>query len=579
MKQLILQKVGAHPRLFLPAGGEAALKQKIAGSPELVIIRDSILASAEKIIPQPTLTRVLTGKRLLSVSREFLIRVSTLGMAWRLTGDSRYLDRAQKEMLAIAAFSDWHPEHFLDVAEMTNGMAIGYDWFYAGLDAQTRTTCSTAIIEKGLKPSLTGKMSWVRGGNNWNQVCNGGMVMGALAIADEQPDLAAQIIVRAVDSVPYSMKEYGPDGAFPEGPGYWDYATTYTVILLEAMQSTLGTDYGLSQTPGFLASGDFMLHVTGPTGLYFNFSDSGAQAKLEPPLYWIAAQRHDPELLWFMNQMVNQKKVSGSSVLPLVLIWADSSLNSAQPKALDWKGNGENPVAFFRSGWGPDAVYVGIKGGTPSASHAHMDEGSFVFDAQGVRWAHSLGMQDYNSLESKGINLFNFKQDSERWQIFRISNESKNMLMFNDQIQSVKGKATITTSGLGSDTPSATVDCSTVFAGQAQKVVRTYSLQKRHTLLIEDSVQSVAKEGNVRWQMMTHAQIEPSGSIAKLTENGKTLMVRCLKPVNATWTVVDASAPRHDYDAPNPGMHQLVLNIPVKAGDSPQITVSLEPGN
>ena len=30
-------------------------------------------------------------------------------------------------MLAIAQFADWNPSHFLDVAEMTMGMAIGYD--------------------------------------------------------------------------------------------------------------------------------------------------------------------------------------------------------------------------------------------------------------------------------------------------------------------------------------------------------------------------------------------------------------------------------------------------------------------
>jgi hypothetical protein len=33
-------------------------------------------------------------------------------------------------MLAAAAFSDWNPSHFLDVAEMTAALAIGYDWLY-----------------------------------------------------------------------------------------------------------------------------------------------------------------------------------------------------------------------------------------------------------------------------------------------------------------------------------------------------------------------------------------------------------------------------------------------------------------
>jgi hypothetical protein len=44
--------------------------------------------------------------------------------------------------------------------------------------------------------------------------------------------------------------------------------------MISALQSALGTDFGLAQHPGFLATADFMLHVAGPTGLFFNYSDS-----------------------------------------------------------------------------------------------------------------------------------------------------------------------------------------------------------------------------------------------------------------------------------------------------------------
>ena len=53
--------------------------------------------------------------------------------------------------------------------------------------------------------------------NNWNQVCNAGMVFGALAIQEDYPELATEVIDRAFESISISMEAYGPDGAYPEG--------------------------------------------------------------------------------------------------------------------------------------------------------------------------------------------------------------------------------------------------------------------------------------------------------------------------------------------------------------------------
>ena len=72
------------------------------------------------------LERKVVGGRLLAVSSEFLKRVFYLSYSYRMTGDKKYLERAEKEMLTVADFSDWHLKHFLDVAEMTMGMAINH---------------------------------------------------------------------------------------------------------------------------------------------------------------------------------------------------------------------------------------------------------------------------------------------------------------------------------------------------------------------------------------------------------------------------------------------------------------------
>ena len=52
-----------------------------------------------------------------------------LSYAYRTTGELKYAERAEKEMLYMAGYDNWNPEHFLDVAEMTMALSIGYDWY------------------------------------------------------------------------------------------------------------------------------------------------------------------------------------------------------------------------------------------------------------------------------------------------------------------------------------------------------------------------------------------------------------------------------------------------------------------
>lgn len=140
-------------------------------------------------------------------------------------------------MLQLSSFTDWNPTHFLDVAEMTLAVSIGYDWLYDKLSDTSREKIKTAIIEKGLKPSLDKKYnSWLKVQNNWNQVCNAGISLGAMAVYETDPAMASQIISRAIESIKVPMKRYEPNGTYPEGYSYWAYGTTYNVIFLDALK-------------------------------------------------------------------------------------------------------------------------------------------------------------------------------------------------------------------------------------------------------------------------------------------------------------------------------------------------------
>lgn len=570
-----------HPRLFLARGAEEGLKQRIAASPVMAQIQAELRREADRELAAKPVERTLIGRRLLDKSRTALSRVLHWGLAWRLTGERKYVERARAELVAVAAFSDWNPSHFLDVAEMTTAVAIGYDWFYSEWDDATRSLLREALVEKGLKPSLKSN-SWTRATNNWNQVCNGGMTVGALAVAESEPALAAQLIARAVNTVPVSMHEFSPDGAYPEGPGYWGYGTTYNLILISALQSVLGTDFGLSRLPGFLATADYYLHVTGPSGYYFNYSDCGRGGQgLAPAMFWFAAQRNEPHLLWTEWAKLEALAAGSGRVrertAPMMLLWmSPTQARPGRPPALSWTGHGPTPVAFHRSSWDRDASYVAVKGGSPKTSHAHMDIGAFVMDAEGVRWADDLGMQDYNSLESKGVSLWGKTQDAARWNVFRIGTSSHNVLMVDGQQQRVDGSAPIVVAKAGRTV----VDTSTIYQGQLARAQRGVALLADRRVRVQDEVTALDRTATVRWAMVTHAEVQvTSPGRATLVQAGRKLGFHVLEPAGVELKIYPTDPPPGPLDVRNPGTRLLGFEVPVPAGKTQRLVVQLVPGD
>src|SRR3954464_8141781 len=185
----------SHPRILLFKGEEETIKKTIGEDVTWQKLQSAVLSECDSLLSRAPIERIQIGRRLLDKSREALRRLFFLSYGYRMTHKQEYLQRAEKEMLTISAFTDWNPTHFLDVAEMTMAVSIGYDWLYSDLSDASKASIKLAILEKGLKPSLDAKYnSWLRAEHNWNQVCNAGMTYGAMAIFEDQPDLAKQII-------------------------------------------------------------------------------------------------------------------------------------------------------------------------------------------------------------------------------------------------------------------------------------------------------------------------------------------------------------------------------------------------
>ena len=580
-----LSKVPPHPRILLLAGEETQIRQAIATNATWKKMHEAILQSCDNLLDKPPIERIQIGRRLLDKSREAIRRIFALSYAWRMTGEEKYFLRTEKELLAISRFTDWNPSHFLDVAEMTMAVSIGYDWLYPKLSEASRKLIRDAIVSKGLYPSLDPKYnSWLEVVNNWNQVCNAGISYGALAVMEEHTDLAKGLIERAVKSIPHSMGEYKPDGAYPEGYGYWGYGTSFNVMFLSALEKAYSTDFGLSGTPGFLQTAGFFEHMTTATGLCFNWGDSGQGGGLSPAMFWFAQKSNDLSLLWVEKSYLQQSdfsKFTDERLLPAMMIWGkDLPLDKVtEPKAKFWKGQGANPVCMMRTSWNDrTAIFLGMKLGSSSVNHGHMDIGSFVMEADGTRWASDFGMQDYESLESKGIQVFGRTQDAQRWSIFRINNKAHSTLTVDNQLQLVKGYARIDKFSEQPNFLFAQSDLSTVYENQLASVKRGVAIVDQKYVVVRDEMAAVNKSTTVRWTMMTSATPVIKGNRILLSKEGHTLVLQVNAPGNIkmkTWS----TEPTTNYDAANPGKSLVGFEFQLKPNQKQHIQVLLIPGS
>ena len=553
-----------HPRLMVLDADLGRVKQAIEDNPVARQWHERLQRDAEKMLKEKPIERKLIGPRLLDKSRKALQRISTLAGLYRLDGDKRFAERARQEMLTAAGFEDWNPKHFLDVAEMTNALAIGYDWMFGFLSAEDRATIRTAIVEKGLKQSLPiydKQRWWSKCEHNWNQVCNGGMTVGALAIADEEPALAAQIIADGRASIVLAMKTFGPVGGWPEGPGYWNYATSYNVFYLAALETALGTDFGFKKLPGFAETGFFRIHFTGPTGLTFNYADAHESAGTSPQMLWLAREFDQPVFAGHERAMAESR--------PTIfhLLWFNgrgrAPQDDDQPRAAVFRGV---DVAFVRSAWNErNAIFVGFKGGDNKANHSHLDLGLFVLDALGERWALDLGSDDYNLPGYFG---------KQRWSYYRLRTESHNTLTLDGENQDTHAAAPLVAFSSSPQRSFAVADMTAAYPSKTTRALRGIALLDRKQVLVQDELEA-RQPVEVVWNFLTKAKIEAGRDRAILTMGEEKLEARILSPQGARFEVISANPPLPQHQQPD--VHNLTVRLPAKTTQT-RIAVLLTPG-
>lgn len=575
------------PRLILDRETEILLRKRLKTDPVIQNVYQVIRFRAEQLLEKEIITLDVpenprSQKNQLGISRDFLARMNMLAMVYRIERDPKILERIDREITAACNFPSWNPKHFLDVGEMSLAVSLALDWTAGDLSQKTIALAKKSLIEKGIKASWPEDGStpgWVYGTNNWNQVCNAGMIAASLIVADQEPELAAKTIWRSIEGMNNALREYGPDGAYPEGPIYWGYGTMFSAVTASICESALGTDFGISKFPGFMESAVYAVMTLSPTGKLYSYADCNETPEdyNEFSLAWFASKTGNKGLLNMEYFTTPPEEITSFSRLAGAgLIWLTKfKENQSQGVPSAWRGRGANPVVIFTGGENdPHGYYFGGKGGRGTVNHGNMDGGSFIFELNGVRWSIDPGNQSYGLLERAGFNLWGRCQDCDRWKLLSKNNFGHSTLTVNNSLHEADGLAEMV-SFSGGPNPEAVFDLTPAFGSQLKSVTRKFVKDSPVSLVVEDVFEISPETRTITWQMITEAVTEYTKDGIILYQDGKKLKLENLSHPEFSFSVISLDPPPLELDLQWPGLKRIELQIPAWTIREKQDTIQI----
>ena len=588
------ENVPPHPRLFADDAKLAEFVELTKTDELAAAIKNHVIAVAEQAVDIPVLQRRKIGMRLLGVRREALSRLSRISLAWRLTKDERFLNRAKKEMNALLEFSDWNSSHYLDVAELCLATAVTYDWLYAGLTSAERDYYAKKIREKGLECGFPGgvpikRLWWRKNENNWNAVCNAGTLAAAWALCDVNEEYARYcetLVNLARESLPLTAGCYAPKGAYPEGPSYWAYGTEFICIALD-MLTKMGCEDGIGNAPGLSETVYYIVNNMGASGLSHNYGDNGTKPSASFAHWWLAKRYNKKDALdgYGYNSTMQAAKLTKNyfkkndqlimasrgdrlfAFIPFYLQTGLSKEDSQKPKV--WSTGdtvGPSSVITFRS---PANHWVSIKGGTPRTNHMHLDAGSFVYDVPAKRLVYDFGGENYTKCEANMKSTWSMSPKSDRWDILRYSTKAHSVPRIEDFKAYSYGQAVFFDHKTNSYPFSVKVDLSTLYK-QASKMIRTFKMDEDGTLTVRDEYKGLKPGTTVYSQFPVMPKTYVLNGKA---EKGK----MSISSTDATDVKIDKfDDMRRDWETSFKGAERIAFSTSAKDDGSAVLTVVLK---
>lgn len=415
---------GVHPRLFMNSDDFERLKSKVQ-TDDYLKARHTFMLSVygeayTKKDKNGEYEHKLFVDKLASDTNEWtrtesvFNKIQQVGYCYRMTGDEKYAKRCIDEVLGICEMPSWIASNrsFLATAGLMIAVALCYDWMYDSeyMTADNKNTIKRAMETKGMDEILKdyeGTSSsrsyfWAQSPkpDNWNFVCNNAGLLSAMAFADVSSNRSVKIFNYAMKLLPKAATLYAPDGAWYEGPDYWEFGSRYFVMIMENLYKVFGTTFGFMELPGIRETGYYAVLQEGPMGS-FNIGDAKegdvhANASTSPVLLFLSSYFKDEKLKGLAMNGI--REMTGVNVNPETMYniaYYDFELpEKAANVKRDWYFRDSEIALMHKS---PEDiqndVFTALHAGRNDTPHGHLDAGQFVIDAYGTRFACDTGYE------------------------------------------------------------------------------------------------------------------------------------------------------------------------------------------
>ena len=481
-----------------------------------------------------------------------------MAYAYVLTEDTKYLELCYEVALWLGNWIHWGPGHFLNCADSASDFAVYYDWTYQGYiklaqekkridggdydvkvlaeilarqgvhEGYHSTTCGHGKGEcEHLSPVVgAGGHSYSERTNNWAAVCVGGMTMASLAIFDgnageEYLNEAKYIVGENLRTLlALGMDLYAPDGAYIEGPGYWNYGTNTFFRMCMALDTAAGGNYGLMDCWGIDTTCYYACHTEDNNSNLFNYHDGNVGSQDTSYFFYVAEYFNDATLYEVRYNQINSGVKSGNI---LDMIYYPDSVDFSHTEGIQYDYYAEGIDLFAtRSSWEKDALFASIIGGKNQVSHGQMDAGDFVYHNGGVVWIYDLGTENYNCA--------GFWGEATRYKYYVMKPEGNNTLAISTDPKTPNGQDLLASAKAykwGSNEHGSYVayDMGESLGSDCYSWERGMLLTNdRKTTVIQDQVDFAGNTHTVYW--FAHYNINVVTEDVEISDDGKTAYMR-----------------------------------------------------
>ena len=337
--------------------------------------------------------------------------ISALALSECLQGEGLFLDALLDWSWAAAEETSWiMPPHLqsegatqlpdpndirIDLGTAGVGRVLSEIIYLLGaeMDAVTpmwRKRINFSLRRQVIDPFLNGSFWWETTTNNWNAVCNAGMVATALMGGFEVEE-QARVLHKAIACVPTFLRGFTEDGGCTEGPGYWAYGVSNYAALAFYLDAATGGAVDLLADPLVRRVFEYPAKMVLSGRKVAAFADCPREVGFRSGLVAWAAERLDlPGTLALASGGPAGKSSLRSLLDPILLPEpcefrppAESFLPDLQ--VLVARGDGE----------AGRQLVLAVKGGHNNEHHNHNDVGAFIVHWLGESVVCDLGAGEY----------------------------------------------------------------------------------------------------------------------------------------------------------------------------------------